>query len=304
MTGLQDRPFALLVPGQMAETVGMGRRLLEAFPSASELLARTEEIWGAPLKRILLEGPEERLHDGTFSQPLLTWYACALTDALRERGSVPAAVAGYSVGVFAGLAVAGALPFEDALGILKFNHEHILKAGHRGAMLAIGGMPLEAGEEYAIENGAVAVGVVNGPHSWTLTGTPEGIIQAEMDLRPSALQMFRLPSVWAIHSPLLGFVSRAAGENKTLWAHMRGPAIPFLSPFSGEPAASADEAAAILGGIISRPMRWDRVVDGLLVRGCALAEASESGFLGKLLKFHPARPPARTALHRLGLGSP
>lgn len=304
MNGSSARPFALLVPGQMAETVGMGRALLEAFPSASELLARTEEIWGAPLKRVLLEGPEPQLHDGDNSQPLLTWYACALAGALRERGLVPMAVAGYSVGVFAGLAIAGALPFGDALGILKFNREHIMEAGHRGAMLAVGGMPLEAGTDYAADNSAVTVGVVNGPHSWTLTGTPEGIVRAEMDLRPRALQMFRLPSAWAIHSPLLEFVSRAAGEDKTLWVNMRDPSLPFLSPFSGEPAATAAEAADILGSIISRPMRWDRVVDGLLARGCALAEASESGFLGKLLKFHPARPPARPALHRLGLGSP
>jgi len=296
------RPFALLVPGQMAETVGMGRALLDNFPSADNLLVRTEEVWGAPLRRILLEGPEERLHDGGFSQPLLTWYACALAGALRERGLAPCAVAGYSVGVFAGLAVAGALPFEDALAILRFNRERIESEGHRGAMLAVGGMPLIGGEEYAADNGAVTVGVVNGDHSWTLTGTPEGIVRAEMDLRPRALQMARLSSAWAIHSPLLEFVSRASFEAEELWKNLGAPQTPFLSPFTGEPVGLGDEAAQILGGIISRTMRWDRVVDGLLVRGCALAEASESDFLRKLLKFHPARPPAFPVIRLLKPG--
>lgn len=286
----QPRPFALLVPGQMAETVGMGRRLLEEFPAASDLLDTTEEVWGASLRAVLLEGPEERLHDSLFSQPLLTWYACALAGALRARGLEPCAVAGYSVGVFAGLAVAGALPFEDALALLRFNRDRAERAGHRGAMLAVGGMALVDGERYAQDNGDVAVGVVNGEHSWTLTGTPEGIVRAEMDLRPRVLQMARLPSTWAIHSSHLEFVSRAAFGAGELWANLLAPAIPFLSPFSGEAVGTADEAADVLGGIISRPMRWDRVVDGLLGRGCALAEASESGFLRKLLKFHPARP--------------
>ena len=288
----------------MAETVGMGCRLLDEFPSASELLARTEEVWGAPLKGVLLEGPEERLHDGEISQPLLTWYACALAGALRERGLVPAAVAGYSVGVFAGLSIAGALPFEDALALLRFNRNAVAQTGHRGAMLAVGGLPLEAGEAYSADSDGVSVGVVNGPHSWTLTGTPEGIIRAEMDLRPRALQMFRLPSDWAIHSPLLEFVTRAAMEQEALWVNLRDPSVPFINPFSGGGAGSADEAADILSGIISRPMRWDRVVDGLLSGGGSLAEASEGGFLKKLLKFHPARPPVRPALRWLGPDSP
>ena len=85
--------------------------------------------------------------------------------------------------------------------------------------------------------------------------------------------------------------------------NLRAPRIPFLSPFTGEAVETADGAAEVLVGIISRPMRWDRVVDGLIGRGCVLAEASESGFLHKLLKFHPARPSAFPAVRLLGAGA-
>lgn len=298
-----DRPFAFLVPGQLAETVGMGRLLLERFPSAARLLERTEDLWGAPLRRVLLEGPEDRLHEGAYSQPLLTWYACALAEALRSRGRVPAVAAGYSVGVFAGLVVAGALPFEAALSILRFNRERVEGSGHRGAMLAVGGMPLEAGEEYAVEIDDLSVGLVHGPLSWTLTGTAEAVVRAEMDLRPRALQLFRLPSDWAIHSPLLGFVSREAWEERRLWEDLRPPSLPFLGPFTGEAVATGDEAEDVLGGILSRPMRWDRVVEGLLGRDLALVEASEGGLLHKISKFHPARPRVRPAAALLEEGA-
>jgi [acyl-carrier-protein] S-malonyltransferase len=287
----------------MAESVGMGRILLERFPSAGALLERTEAAWGAPLRRVLLEGPEERLREGNLCQPLLTWYACAVAEALRERGQRPAAVAGYSLGVFAGLAVAGATTLEGALAILKFNREVIRREGHRGAMLAVGGLELAVGEEYAADNGDVAVGVVNGPRSWTLTGTPEGIVRAEMDLRPRALQLFRLPSGWAIHSPLLEFVARAAREEGPLWAGLRPPDLPFLSPFTGEPVGTAEEAGEVLGGVVCRPMRWDRVAAALPALGGALVEASESGFLGKVLKTSPARAPVRPAVRLLDPGA-
>jgi [acyl-carrier-protein] S-malonyltransferase len=287
----------------MAESVGMGCSLLERFPSAGALLERTEAAWGAPLRRVLLEGPEERLREGDHCQPLLTWYACAVDQALRDRGLRPSAVAGYSLGVFASLVVAGAVSLEGALAVLKFNREVIGREGHWGAMLAVGGLELAAGEEYAADNRAVAVGVVNGPRSWTLTGTPEGIVRAEMDLRPRALQLFRLPSGWAIHSPLLAFAARAAREEGSLWADLRQPEIPFLSPFTGERVETADGAGEVLSQIICRPMRWDRVAAALPSWGGALVEASESGFLGKILKASPARPSVRPAVRLLDDGA-
>jgi len=286
----EHRSFVYLIPGQMSESAGMGRALLEGYPGARDLLRVSEEIWGMDLERIVASGTEEEIHKDGVSQPLITWYAYVLHEALRSRGWNTAAVAGYSVGVFPGLAVAGAVTFGHAQRILKANYDLVLPSGHRGGMLAVGGLSLARGRRMLRRRPDVAIGVVNSDISWTLTGTPEGIAAAEDLLQGRAFQMYRLPVDWAIHSPLLSFVTKATLKDRPLWSGVKKPSPPFFSPFTGRPVATAAGARSILAGVISRCVRWDRLADAAVRTGLPLVEASESGFLQKLLKFHPSRP--------------
>jgi len=146
----------------------------------------------------------------------------------------------------------------------------------------------------------VAVGVVNSDVSWTLTGTPERIAEAEKALSGSAFQMHRLPVDWAIHSPLLAFVTDSILKDKSLWIRMQKPALLYLSPFTGRPVSTPAAAKAILAGIIAKCMRWDRLADAVVRTGLPLVEASESQFLHKLFKLHPERPKAVAGIHLLG----
>jgi len=290
MNDPSDNSYVYLIPGQMSECPGMGRLLLDRYPEARYLLGITEEIWGLELERIIRGGTEEEIHRDGVSQPLITWYASALFHALRSKGLSAAAVAGYSVGAFSGLAIAGALSFEHTQRILKANYDLVLPSDHRGAMLAVGGLPLAEGRRLLRGRTEVAVGVVNSDISWTLTGTPGGIAAAEDKLQGKAFQMHRLPVDWAIHSPLLSFVTKTTLKDHPLWTGIKKPSLSFLSPFTGRPVATAAGARGVLAGIISRCMRWDRLVDAAVGAGLPLVEASESGFLQKLLKFHPSRP--------------
>ena len=282
----------------MSESEGMGRILLEKHPSARDLLHITEDIWQLDLETTIMRGTEEEVHKDGVSQPLITWYAFALHQALAARGMQTRAIAGYSVGVFAGLAIAGCVTYEQAQRILKANFDRVDASDHQGAMLAVAGVPLKAGLEIIRPTGA-AVGVVNSDISWTLTGAPYEIRAAEHALAGKAFQMYRLPVDWAIHSPLLEFVTQSIVKEKSLWTGMKKPALPFFSPFSGRLVTTSATAKAILAGVISRCMRWDRLADAVVKTGLPLVEASESGFLQKLLKFHPARPRAAPGIQLL-----
>ena len=55
-----DNP-AIIFPGQGAQTVGMGRSLVEAMPSCADRFTEASDILGFDLAKVCFEGPEEEL---------------------------------------------------------------------------------------------------------------------------------------------------------------------------------------------------------------------------------------------------
>lgn len=63
--------FALLFPGQGAQSVGMGRDLYESLPAARRVFDEADEALGFSLSSIIFEGPEEKLTLTEYTQPAL-----------------------------------------------------------------------------------------------------------------------------------------------------------------------------------------------------------------------------------------
>ena len=53
---------AFLFPGQGAQTVGMGRQLVESLPAARQLFDHAKSILGYDLAEVCAQGPAERLN--------------------------------------------------------------------------------------------------------------------------------------------------------------------------------------------------------------------------------------------------
>ncbi len=102
---------ALLFPGQGAQSVGMGKGLIERSPKARELFERAGEILGYDLLKVCLEGPEELLNSTNRSQPALFVHSMAALEELKEIKpewiQSVVAVAGLSLGEYSALASAG-----------------------------------------------------------------------------------------------------------------------------------------------------------------------------------------------------
>lgn len=84
--------IGFLFPGQGAQHVGMGRKLVEEYSKARELFDRANEILGYDLAKLCFEGPAEELDTTVISQPAIFVTSLAALEAspTRPTSSSPA----------------------------------------------------------------------------------------------------------------------------------------------------------------------------------------------------------------------
>src|SRR5262249_6380864 len=144
---------AFLFPGQGAQTVGMGRELLESSPAARKLFDEARDLLGYDLADVCLNGPKEKLDATSVSQPAIFVGSLAALEALRQKEpsaeSECVAAAGLSLGEYTALAFAGALSFRDGLNLVRQRGEAMQAAADAtpSGMVSVIGMEPEQVEE-------------------------------------------------------------------------------------------------------------------------------------------------------------
>ncbi|CAD5216510.1 unnamed protein product [Bursaphelenchus xylophilus] len=117
---IQEQCVALF-PGQGAQFVGMGKELMK-IKQCQEIYEQANQILGYDLAKICLEGPKTKLDQTIYCQPAIFVSSMAALQKLRldapELDERFTESAGFSVGEFAALVLAGILKFEDALKII------------------------------------------------------------------------------------------------------------------------------------------------------------------------------------------
>ena len=98
---------AFLFAGQGAQHPAMGVDLIETSPAAAEVFAIADEVRPGTSEQCRSASKEE-LSQTENTQPCVFVHDLAAATALRERGVVPAACAGFSLGEVAALTFAGA----------------------------------------------------------------------------------------------------------------------------------------------------------------------------------------------------
>jgi len=281
---------ALLFAGQGAQSVGMGKDLAAAFPSARAWFDRANAALGYDFTAVCFNGPEAELTKTENAQPgifLVSWVAYQL---LQERfgaqtsAGLPAdgptrelqvepvlkfeATAGLSLGEFTALTAAGAMSFEDGLRVVRQRGRFMQEAceATHGGMAAIIGLDEASAREVCAEAGVVLANL-NCPGQLVISGETERISRAiDLAKGKGARKAIPLPVAGAYHSPLMASAQpKLATELAKLQFSV--PTVPVISNVDALPYGRPNRISLRLVEQVTSPVLWEQSMRVLLAQG-------------------------------------
>jgi len=276
---------AFIFPGQGSQTVGMGKALAEAFPSAREVFEEVDEALNQRLSRLMWQGPESELTLTENTQPAIMAASLAIIRALQKDGRLDLGkharlVAGHSAGEYSALCAAGAFTLSDAARLLRIRGQAMQAAVPvgEGAMSALIGIDMAGAEEAVKEAAAFGTVVIandNAPGQIVISGATRAVEKAgEIAKSKGAKRAIALAVSTPNHSPLL---KPAAERMREALADVtiRPPVVPLIANVT---AAEISEPAAIRDLLVEQltaRVRWRESVAAF--RGLGVAMTVEAG---------------------------
>ena len=264
---------AFVFPGQASQFVGMGKDLYDTYEIAHHIFDTANEIMGLDLRQICFEGPEDKLKQTYITQPAIFVHSVAVNSILKERGFIPQAVAGHSLGEYSALVSAEALSFEDGLKLVKERGRLMYEAGQKqpGTMAAIIGLAPEKVQELCdslANQGIVQPANFNSPGQIAISGEVE-VVRAAIDMATEmgAMKAIELVVSGAFHSPLM----RAAQEGLQTAlenTEFNDARVPLYSNVEAAAVQDKDKIRQLLIQQLTKPVLWQTIIENMIKDGC------------------------------------
>jgi [acyl-carrier-protein] S-malonyltransferase len=287
---------AFLFPGQGSQVVGMGKALIERQLAARQVFEQADDFLEFPLTRLAWEGPEDELNDTINTQPALLVHSSAVYQVFKEiyPGFRPAFVAGHSMGELSALVASGALPYLEALGLVRRRGELMKRAGEvsPGGMAAILGLDIPTLETVCAQASAgadpqesVQVANDNCPGQVVISGASAALERAlQLARSAGARRAVALAVSIAAHSPLMAHAQQDFNQ-AVEQALIQDPHTALVGNVTATPLASADAIRQDLRAQLTSRVRWTESIQFMLANGVdTFIEFGPGSVLSGLLK--------------------
>ena len=256
--------YALLFPGQGAQSSGMGTEVIAQFSAANEAVQKADAVLGRSISELLTTADSSTLKQTINAQPSLYVCSSAVVAALGSLVPLaPTVVAGHSLGEYAALSVSGACSYEQGLQLIQARANAMDKAAaaHPGSMAAILGLSDELISEACAE--ACAAGVVtpanfNSPGQVVISGEKAAVEAAcALCKQKGAKRALPLAVSGGFHSSLM---ASAAEELQTMFmnAQWNDPKTTIVMNVTAQPPQSVSEIPELMLKQITSSVLWSQ----------------------------------------------
>ena len=225
--------LGFLYAGQGSQHPGMGEDLYKAFPVFRTVLDSAAGQVDFNLKEVSFTDAGGVLNQTRYTQPCMVAFATGMTAVLAERGIVPAAAAGLSLGEYSALHAAGVLDADTAVKLTAFRGNAMERAaGDRpSAMVAVVGLDraaLQAACDEASDRGCVVIANYNCPGQLVLGGDKAAVKTAAALAREKGARCcLPLKVSGPFHTPLMAPAGAALAE-RFRTVDFQEPRIPVI----------------------------------------------------------------------------
>ena len=269
-----SKKIAFVFPGQGSQSGGM----LDAFAGNAAVKTTLDEAslaLGEDVAQLIQTGPAEALSLTTNTQPLMLTAGVACYRAwLAAGGSVPAMVAGHSLGEYSALVAADTLSFKDAVPMVRFRAQAMQEAVPvgTGGMAAILGLDdpavLKVCADAQASSGEIVEAVnFNAPAQVVIAGSKAGVEKAcELAKAAGAKRALPLPVSAPFHSSLL----KPASEKLSNYLAGKTFNVPKITVINNVDVAIVQDPSAIKDALIRQaaaPVRWVETIQEMARQG-------------------------------------
>lgn len=255
--------IAFVFSGQGAQYPSMFQDLYQANTHAKAVFDLADRTLGRGISWLCFEGTQEELNLTHNTQPCVLAADLAAGEALLGAGVRPAAAAGFSLGEYAALTLAGVLAKEDVFPLIQLRADAMQDAvpAGEGAMAAIVGLPSADVAVLCaqITDDYVIAANFNAPVQTVISGTAKGVAAASALAREAGAAVMPLKVSAPFHCELMKPAADAL-EKALAKLSFGTPSLPVYMNVTAAPLPSAEAAKELLFRQAYSPVQWVQTI--------------------------------------------
>jgi len=267
--------ISVVFPGQGSQKVGMGSDLYNQLEYVKQIFKNANDILGYNISDLILNGPQEKLNQTTFTQPAIYLIGYSILEVLKQETNFFKNnfnfFAGHSLGEYTALTATNAITLDQGLTLLKNRGEAMQSAVPlgEGGMLAVLGIESDEIKKIIKENfNDIKCYLANDNSNGQLIISGKNIELQKFAnlLKEKKIKSIKLPVSAPFHCELMGSAT-AKMEAIIKNQEMSIPQYKVVSNVTAKEYKNVKEIRELLVKQIESPVRWRESIEYMIKQG-------------------------------------